>query len=297
MEWGQIIFNGAILGCIYLLAALGLTFTYSLSKFPNFAHAEFITFGGYIAYTVISQLSMDVYLAFLAALLGSAILGAISFLLLFNPLRIRGTKMVHLAITSIGLGYVLRHSMMHVWGGGTLFISILWPRIQLGPISTNLFWLSLVLATLAITIAMHFMLSKTKLGKSLRAASDNLDLALACGIDVDKVQLIAWFLGGGLAGVGGAFLAIGTTLVPILGFRLLLPAFAVTILGGIGSFYGVLLASYIVGLVQSFGVVIFTLLKLSVDYQMALAFIILILTLILRPRGLGELIRRFSRLA
>ncbi|MEM2428878.1 MAG: branched-chain amino acid ABC transporter permease, partial [Candidatus Bathyarchaeia archaeon] len=112
------------------------------------------------------------------------------------------------------------------------------------------------------------------------------------GIDLDKVSLFTWCLGAALAGFSGIFLAMRSSLVPLLGWKVLLQTFAITLLGGVGSFYGVLIASFILGLSENVGVVILTWLGLSADYRSAVAFIVLVATLILKPEGLIAIARR-----
>jgi branched-subunit amino acid ABC-type transport system permease component len=136
---------------------------------------------------------------------------------------------------------------------------------------------------------MHILLTRTKLGKAIRASANNPELAMASGVNIEKIALVVWVVGAALAGVGGLFRAADTRLVPLIGWEILLPAFAVVILGGIGSFYGALIATYIIGLAENFGVVFLVMFKLSTDYKFAIAFIILILTLIFKPSGFGRL--------
>lgn len=268
--------------------------TYGLSKFPNFAQAEFITFGAYMAYAFSNQLGVHLFLAFFSAFLSSGALAALSYGLVFAPLSRRGSSTVQLMVASIGLGLIIRHVSMQVWGGGILSFRIFFPiyRSPWPPISTSLVWLSVVVDAAVTALALHLFLTRTRLGRAMRATSDNIDLAKSSGINVGKVALQGWFLAGALAGLSGAFLAAGTTLVPLLGWKLLLPAFAVTILGGAGSFYGALAAAYIVGAAENFGVAGLTALRLSADYRTAISFIILILLLLFRPEGLFKASRR-----
>jgi branched-subunit amino acid ABC-type transport system permease component len=134
--------------------------------------------------------------------------------------------------------------------------------------------------------SLHILLTRTKLGKAMRATSDNPPLALASGIDIDRVVLWVWFIGAGAAGIGGVLWGGITYLGPLMGWWLLLPVFAVIVLGGSGSFYGTVLASYILGFVENFGVVMLMQLHLSTSYRTAIAFVILIVVLLVKPTGL-----------
>jgi branched-subunit amino acid ABC-type transport system permease component len=139
---------------------------------------------------------------------------------------------------------------------------------------------------------MHFVLTKTKIGKAIRATSSNPELALASGINIQRVIWITWFLGAGLAAIAGVFRGADTRIWPMTGWDIILPMFAVAILGGIGNFYGAIAAAFIVGLAENFGVVALTAMGLSSTYRIGIAFLILIITLIVKPQGLAMLFRR-----
>jgi len=131
-----------------------------------------------------------------------------------------------------------------------------------------------------------------KIGKAIRATNSNPELALASGINIDRIILVTWFIGAGLAAIAGIFRAANTQIWPMTGWDIILPMFAVAILGGIGNFYGSIVSAYIIGLAENLGVVLLMALGLSTSYRIAIAFIILILTLIIRPEGLAMLFRR-----
>ncbi len=292
INWLQVLTNSIIWGCMYMLATVGLSLSYGLSRFPNFAHAEYITFGAYMAFLFLVMLNLDIYLAVGLAVSLSAFIGGLSYLLLFKPLKSRGASLVHLMVSSIGLGFLIRHFLMQTFGGGIKSFRIVWPTISIGPIVTTPLLLAILIVALVIAFMLHILLTKTKLGKAIRATADNPELAAASGIDLNKVSLFTWSLGAALAGFSGIFLAMRSSLVPLLGWKVLLQTFAITLLGGIGSFYGVLIASFILGLSENVGVVILTWLGLSADYRSAIAFIILVATLILKPEGLMAVARR-----
>jgi branched-subunit amino acid ABC-type transport system permease component len=132
----------------------------------------------------------------------------------------------------------------------------------------------------------------TKIGKAIRASSSNPDLALASGINVERVTWITWFVGAGLAAIAGIFRSADTQIFPMTGWDIILPVFAVTILGGIGNFYGAIAAAFIIGLAENLGVVGLIALGISTRYRIGIAFLILIMTLIVKPQGLAMLFRR-----
>jgi len=132
----------------------------------------------------------------------------------------------------------------------------------------------------------------TKTGKAIRASASNPELALASGINVDRVIWITWFIGAGLAAIAGIFRGADTQIWPMTGWDIILPIFAVVILGGIGNFYGAIAAAFIIGLVENIGVVGLIALGLSTQYRIGIVFLILIITLIVKPEGLAMLFRR-----
>jgi branched-subunit amino acid ABC-type transport system permease component len=195
-------------------------------------------------------------------------------------------------VASIALGFILRYSIGAGWGWTPLYFSTVWSSYNIGSLTITGLWLWLICAALGLALVMHLVLMNTKMGKAIRASSSNPELALASGINVDRVILITWFIGAGLAGVAGIFRAADTQLWPMTGWDIILPVFAVVILGGIGNFYGVIAAAFIIGLAENLGVVALIALGLSTEYRMAIAFLILIATLILKPQGLALLFRR-----
>lgn len=291
MNWAQVLFNSCVTGSLYLISAVALTLVYGLCRFPNFAHAEFMAFGAYMGYFVAEQLGLGFPFTFVTAFLASGTLGVLSYKGVFQPLAKRGATIIHQMIASIALGFIIRHSIGEIWGWAPLSFRVVWSSFDVGMVRVTGIWLWLILAALVIGGVMHLMLVKTKIGKAMRATSSNPELALSSGINIDRVALTTWFIGAALAGIAGLFRAAGTRLSPLLGWDILLPTFAVTILGGIGSFYGAIAAAFIIGLAENVGVVILVSLGLSTEYRMAIAFVILIVTLILRPQGLSRVFR------
>ena len=292
INWAQILFNSAITGSLYLVGAVGLTLTYGLSKFPNFAHAEFITLGAFIGYLVVEQLGLGWPLALLVAFLFNGLVGFLCYRGIFQPLAKRGASIIHLMVASIALGFILRHSIGAIWTWKPLYFTATWSAFDFGPLRITGLWLWLIFAALALSLAMHLLLMNTKIGKAIRASASNPELALASGINGDRVIWITWFIGAGLAAVAGIFRGADTQIWPMTGWDIILPIFAVVILGGIGNFYGAIAAAFIIGLVENIGVVGLIALGLSTQYRIGIVFLILIITLIVKPEGLAMLFRR-----
>jgi len=292
INWAQILFNSVVTGSLYLIGAVGLTLTYGLSNFPNFAHAELITLGAFIGYFVAERLGLGLPTAFVMAFLCTGAVGFLCYRGIFQPLAKRGATIIHLMVASIALGFVFRHSIGGAWTWKPLYFTATWSAFDLGPLRVTGLWLWLILAAVALAVIMHLILVKTKIGKAIRATSSNPELALASGINVDRIIWLTWFIGAGLAAVAGVFRAADTQVWPMTGWDIILPMFAVAILGGIGNYYGAIAAAFIIGLAENIGVVGLIALGLSTTYRIGIAFLILIITLIMKPQGLAMLFRR-----
>ena len=292
INWAQVLFNSAITGSLYLVGAVGLPLTYVLSNSPNFAHAEFTILGAFTGYLVAEQLGLGWPLALLVAFLFNGLVGFLCYRGIFQPLAKRGASIIHLMVASIALGFILRHSIGAIWTWKPLYFTATWSAFDFGPLRVTGLWLWLIFAALALSLAMHLLLMNTKTGKAIRASASNPELALASGINVDRVIWITWFIGAGLAAIAGIFRGADTQIWPMTGWDIILPIFAVVILGGIGNFYGAIAAAFIIGLVENIGVVGLIALGLSTQYRIGIVFLILIITLIVKPEGLAMLFRR-----
>lgn len=288
MNWPQILINSAVTGSLYLISAISLTLVYGLAKFPNFAHAEIMSLGGFIGFWITEQLGAPLPLAFLGAFIMAGIAGFLSYRLIFKPLSDKGASLIHLMVASMALGFILRHTEGEIWGFAPLTFSIVWPVYTIGSLTVSLDWILLIITAICVGIALHFMLTRTKIGKAIRATASNPKLALSSGINTTRVLVITWFVSAGLAGIAGLFRGVETRVSPYLGWDILLPTFAVAMLGGIGSFYGAMVAAVIIGLAENIGVVLLANAGLSTDYRMAIPFVILIVVLIFRPQGLAK---------
>ncbi len=282
----QLIINSVVTGSIYVLISIGLTMVYRVLKFANFSHAELVTFGAYMAYIVNVSLGMDIFYGALAAFFLTGAMGIATDRLVFKKLRNKGSNVISMMIASIGIGLILRQSIQEKWGPNQIWYDIETRTFDIFGGSITEMQVYIIFFSIALILILHFMFTGTKLGKAMRGVSDNPQLAMASGIDTEKILLWVWFIGGGLAGIAGVFRGADTRLVPLLGWELILSAFAVVILGGIGSFYGAILAAYILGFAENFGVSILSDLSISTGYRPTIAFFILIIVLILRPSGI-----------
>lgn len=282
----QIFFNGLITGSIYFLAALGLSLTYNLLNFANISHAEFLAFGAYAAYIFLELIGENFLLAIILAFIFTGLLGIFSYIIIFKPLSERGSKSISLTIASLGYGLSLRYLMYQIYGRETLTYKIWFEAFNIGPLRVTSLWILIIILALILLSILHLFLKKTLIGKALRALSNNPNLAMVCGIDKEKILLLTWFIGAGLAGIGGVFRAGDTRITPMLGWDLMIPIFAIIILGGVKNLYAIIASAYILGLIENFSIILLMYFNLSTEYRVIVAFVTLIIILILKPYGL-----------
>lgn len=201
--------------------------------------------------------------------------------LIWAPLRRRRASLLTGVITSIGLALLIRHVLLIAFGSDPRSYS---ETVRLdwlvGPVRISPEKGLAVLVALALVVFMHVVLSRTRTGKAMRACADNLELARVVGIDTDRIIRYTWVISGALAGVAGLLLGLITNVNPNLGWAFILPTFAAVILGGIGSASGALLGAFLIGLAME-GTALF-----ASQYKFAVAFVVLIATLLVRPQGI-----------
>ncbi len=283
----QLLFNSILNGSVFALATVGFSLTYSILKFPNIAQAAFITFGAYFAYTISTVWSLGFVLGILAGFLATGILGALSYVAVFRPLGKKVTGFVAPTVAAVGYGLALTFIMQQIWGRDHLLFSIIFESFSAGSIRTNWLWNVTIIFTLIVIVAMHYLLTRTKFGAAMRGTSSNPDLVRASGIHVDRVIILVWFLGSALAGASGVFLAGQNGVTPVLGSNMLVTVIAVAIFAGIGSFYGVIAAAYILSFAMNLSIPILLAIGQPSFYSIAVAYAVVIATLLFFPRGIS----------
>ena len=280
----QLVVYGLISGSILALGAIGLSLIYSILNFANFAHGDMMALGAYLALFFKVGLALPMWLAFPLAMLCTAVIAVGLDRAWFRPLRQRGAGAVILAISSLGLAIILRSLIRLLWSPQAQYYSraIHFPfTVPLLEVRVNTQQLLIMTIALVLVVLVSFFLQRTRLGKAMRATSDNFQLALVSGIDTERVILWTWLLGASLAAAGGILLGMSVRLQPIMGWDLLLPIFAATILGSIGSAYGAMLGGVLMGLAEEVSTPF-----LPSEYKGAVSLMLLVLVLLIRPQGL-----------
>lgn len=279
----QLTVEGLRFGLIIAMGAVGLSLIYGTTGLTNFAHGELITFGAITAWYLNVSVGMPLIAAGLIAFLLCGVFGWLNDFTLWKPLRKRGTGLIAMMIVSIGLSLALRTFFLMVFGGTSRPYDDYNAQAgwEIGSISlTPADAVTSVLAIIVLTIA-GLALLKTRMGKATRAVSDNPALASASGIDVERVIVLVWIVGAALAGLGGIFLAISQQVSVTLGQQLLLLIFAAVTLGGLGTAFGALVGSIVVGLFISLST-----LFIPSELKNVGALLVLIIILLVRPVGL-----------
>lgn len=274
--------DGLVTGSYLALGAVGLSFVYGILRLINFAHGDFLTFGAYA--TLLMNVGIGVPLI-PSILFGLAMTAALSVALervLWRPLRARGAAGLQLILTTIGLAFLIRYTIQFIAGPEihTLNVDITTGVNFLGARIGRTILISSIVAY-AVLLATSLALRYTSLGKQLRALADNLDLAETTGFDTRRLIMIAWAVGGGLAGLAGAMYVLSTgAFNPQFGFMLLLPLFAAVLVGGVGNPYGAIVGGIVLGVTQEWST-----LFVGGEWKPVVVFGVLIVTLIFRPNG------------
>ena len=289
----QLTVDGIKLGLIIAMCAIGLSLIFGTTGLVNFAHGEMVAFGAMFAY-IFSEYGLfgglvggdwRMHLIF-AAILTVIVTGAAGGLfnaLVWSNLRKRGSSLISMLVVSIGFSILFRYTLLFQFGGRVRRYRDyqLQDTIDFGWFSMTPKDIFIVIFSMIVLVGVGLALQRTRIGKAMRAVSDNRDLAESSGIDVEKVIRTVWVAGGALAGLGGVLFGLTETIGWEMGFRLLLLMFAGVTLGGLGTAYGALFGSLIVGVfIQTSTLVIPT------DMKNVGALLVLALILLVRPQGL-----------
>lgn len=285
--------NGIVLGTIIAITAVGLSLIFGVTGLVNFAHGDLVTLGAVFALVLTvpedvdpGGLGLPFWLALLVAVILGGAVGAALEAGLFRPLRRRKVGGIALLIITIGLALVIRHViLLWIGGEGYGYGLELQRRSSILGLEMTPRDMMIVLVSLAVmgTIGAFLLYSRT--GKAMRALADNPDLAEASGIDVDRVILLTWVLGGSVAALGGVFLGMTEQVRHTMGFNLLLLIFAAVILGGIGTAFGAMIGGLTIGVVTQVSTLL-PVIETNTDLKLAVALGIMVVVLLVRPQGI-----------
>ncbi|NQU77959.1 branched-chain amino acid ABC transporter permease [Candidatus Falkowbacteria bacterium] len=279
----QLFFNGLIAGAIYALVAAGFSLIYSTGKFIHFAHGAVVAVAAYFLYTFFSILGLNFYLAVILTIISSGFFGWIINKIIYEPLRRKKASNVILLIASVALLILLESLILLIFGADVKtigFIKIAKGLEIFSAVITPL-QIIIILSSLVLLLILYLFMKKARLGKAMRAVSDNKDVAEIVGISSKKIYSWSFIIGSAIAGVAGILVGLEQNLEPMMGTHLMIKGFTAAIIGGIGSVPGAILGAFLLGLVENFGIWF-----LPSGYKDAIAFVILFIFLILRPQGI-----------
>lgn len=302
----DLLVSGIIYGSIIALGAIGLTLISSILNFFNFAYGDLFSLGAFITFLFLDLLGdwgAFPGLSFggglvVATLLSVLIMLAIILLIdrfFFKPLREFGATPLFMSLASLGLAFILRAIINIVWGPEIRYYST---AIQISKklpfgirVKPDEFFI--VICTLALVTLVYLFLKKTRMGKAMRAMSDNPVLAKASGVETVRVIMWTWIIAGTLITVAGTLYGIQVQLRPIMGWHFLIPLFVAVIMGGIGSFWGALIGGMVIGISEEMITAVlqnaFHSMQIDADmsvYKPAVAFVLVVLILLLKPHGI-----------
>lgn len=274
--------TGLIFGLLIALASIGVSLIYGTTGLNNFAHGELVTFGALVGYIVSGVLHMPGWFGIASALVLGGVFGYIQDLGLWKPLRKKGIGLIPLMIVSIGLSLALRYIFQFIFGPDLLVT----PNnnsafLTLGPVNLRFTDVSSPIICIIVLLLVAFALLRTRIGKATRAVADNRSLAAATGINVERVIRIVWVAGGALAGLSGALIGYYQPVSWQTGASILLLIFASVTLGGLGTAFGALVGSLVIGLLVDLSTIF---IPSNMKFVAALA--VMIIILIFRPQGI-----------
>ena len=276
------VLNGLQLGSIYALVALGYTMVYGIILLLNFAHGDIIMVGAYISWLVMSKLGLNPAIAVVLSIVGCMLLGVLIDKVAYAPLR--DAPRLSILITAIGVSYFLENGSQLLFGADAKVVPAYTSvsNIQVGDLTLSFSAIVTVVVTAVATVVLTFLVQKTKLGKAMRAVSEDMGAARLMGINVNHTISFTFAVGSALAGIGAVLYCMAyTQITPTMGIMLGTKAFVAAVLGGIGSIPGAVIGGLIVGFAEVFVSAI----GLSV-WQDAVVFLLLIIVLIVKPTGL-----------
>jgi branched-chain amino acid transport system permease protein len=282
MIFFQQVINGLMLGCTYVLVALGYTLIFGLLRLIHMAHGEVLMIGGYVALVIIAYLHGNLFLAMLGAIAVTALLGITIYAASIRYVEKGG----HLSplVSTIGIAIVLQEIFTKLFTGEKIAFpqTLVFKNIQVGGLSFNTVQIFIIVLSFAVMFVLYRILKGTMIGKSIRAVSENTETARLLGIRVSWIVVITFALASVLAGIAGVLVGIAYhSIYPLMGIEIGLKGLAIIIIGGMGNVVGAMFSGLLVGLMEVFSVA-----YISSSYKDAFTFGLMVLILIWKPEGL-----------
>lgn len=280
----QLIFDGLTLGMVYALVAVGYSLVFGILRLVNFSHGSVYAFGAHIAMVVAVSIGYGVVWGLCASIIVTGFLGIAIDKISLEPLRKKKSKPISALITTIGVSYIIQNGLMIVFGSESKWFPKIFDYgiIQIGSINLKSTQVGIFIVSLVLLLILTFIIQKTKIGLAMRGIQQNQKAANLMGIDVNRVVSFTFFLGGASAAIAGTLISGYYQVInPQMGFIVGLKAFSAAVLGGIGILHGAVVGGILVGVSESFAAS-----YLGGGYRDAIAFLILIIVLIVRPNGL-----------
>ncbi len=268
-------------GCIYILLATGLNIIFGVMKLVNFAHGQLLMIGAYVAFAVSTAVGLNAYLAIIVSMAVVALIGVATERFTFR--KILGTDKLNEIFISLGLIYIFENAAVLLYGSKSK--QIVGPfqgvGLAIGEIAISYDRIAAMAIVIGILVALMFMMKKTKVGLAMRATSHKSDTAMLMGINTEKIYIITFAIGAALAGAAGALYGIIFPFSPTIGALPTIKAFAIIIIGGLGSIPGAIVGGLLYGIAENTAVYF-----LGSIWQDAIAFALLIAVLVVRPTGI-----------
>jgi branched-chain amino acid transport system permease protein len=320
--FNTVVVSGIVLGSIYAIGAIGVTLIFGILRFAHFAHGDMMTMGAFIAFLLamgMTALGLTTpwvptgFIVLPVAMVITCIIALGFDKVFYAPLRKRGARPVTLLIASIGVTLIIQGLIRLFFGTGvysffdTEVKQLVRIPIPLEGVTRTINFtmpqILMVLVTIVAVFVLHYFLTRTRLGKAMRAMADNADLAQVSGINTKLVVRVTWIIAGALACLAGTMLALDVTLKPDLAFNIVLPIFAAAIVGGLGQAYGAIAGGFLIGFAETLAIFNWSVLLrpfkdqlpfvippdlaiVPTEYKLTVAFVILVVVLLWRPTGI-----------
>ncbi len=274
---------GLITASILAIAAVGLSLQFGVTNYINFAYGDLMTFGVYVAFVFNQRFGLNIWVGLVGAVILTAVLAWLINILILRPFADRGNSPIIMLVVTLGVSLIVQNIILAIFSEQFQNYSVnTGTPLHIGDLLFTPLQLGIIALAIVAMLSIHGLLRYTRLGRAMRAVSDSPELARISGINTRQVINATWLLTGALAGLSGVVLALNVaSFTPTVGFGFLFVIFAAAILGGIGRPYGAMIGALIVGVATEMSAAF-----ISSEYKNAIALVILIIALLIRPQGI-----------